>query len=808
MAITSDAVARLNNLPQELKERAQWIVWRLEKHEGKDDKVPASAHTGITCDITDASSWSSFDHCITVAQTRDFAGVGYCLSTDDPFSFIDLDKTDNPSFVNAQKMIYEVFNSYSELSQSGEGLHIIVRGRVPAGRRRNSVEVYSAGRFMVCTGNVYQALRPIEERQFHLEKLYQELSSHTVNGNVLALTHDAPATEDDRSIYDRACAAQNGDRFASLWRGEYWLVNDEDKGTPYPSNSEGDQALINMLAYYTQNREQIVRMFAMSALGKVPKGQYDERWKRKDYMARCISLAFDRIAPPIDITVITNLLNDAIAKRLHLHATPTTEPIVELKSVYTFPPGLVGELSQFIYDASPYQVPEAALTGALGLMAGICGRAYNVSGTGLNVYLLYLAGTGRGKEAIGSGISKIIATMTPRCPRIGDYRGPERLASGQALTRYLSRQPSFVSIIGEFGLNMAKVSDEKNTNAADASLKAALLNYYNRSGYYDVQAASVYSEKEKNVDPIQSPAMSIIGESTPKTFYSLVDEALVRVGIMPRFDIIEYTGMRPYENENKENAQLSQSTQERLASLVQYTMALQIETERKFVTVLYHPNAVEFLRWLSKHATDQVNKFTDKPHGDLWTRAHLKVLKLAALVSVGMHTSFPTITIEAAEWAFNIVNRQIEQLCARFDSGNVGNSSGSVPFNQQVDIVCNLIMEYAHTPIYILEQKYAANGLKKHWRDMAMINLGYLQMRVGRHSAFSGDRLGPAVALKRVMEQLEEIQCIQTVNTRSDEFRAQVLNVAGMHALKGRTPSLYAIVDHDVIATRAANVKS
>src|SRR6185437_14748582 len=70
-----------------------------------------------------------------------------------------------------------------------------------------------------------------------------------------------------------------------------------------------------------------------------------------------------------------------------------------------WPPGLLGQIAQFIYKASDYPCYEIALAGAIGLMAGICGRTYNVSRTGLNLYVVFLAVTGTGKESASSGIT-------------------------------------------------------------------------------------------------------------------------------------------------------------------------------------------------------------------------------------------------------------------------------------------------------------------------------------------------------------------------------------------------------------------
>jgi putative DNA primase/helicase len=51
--------------------------------------------------------------------------------------------------------ITRYFDSYTELSATGRGLHIIIRGDMP-NRRRDDIEVYSSKRFFTITGHVVE----------------------------------------------------------------------------------------------------------------------------------------------------------------------------------------------------------------------------------------------------------------------------------------------------------------------------------------------------------------------------------------------------------------------------------------------------------------------------------------------------------------------------------------------------------------------------------------------------------------------------------------------------------------------------
>ena len=85
----------------------------------------------------------------------DFDGIGFMFSSGDPYTFIDLDKCRDPETGEIGQEAQEIIDSlggYAEVSPSGEGVHIFVRGKVPRGRKRGWIEVYSTERYATITG--------------------------------------------------------------------------------------------------------------------------------------------------------------------------------------------------------------------------------------------------------------------------------------------------------------------------------------------------------------------------------------------------------------------------------------------------------------------------------------------------------------------------------------------------------------------------------------------------------------------------------------------------------------------------------
>lgn len=760
----------------------QWCLWRSEDiGAAKPSKIPYQIN-GYKASVTNPNHWSSFDEVVAKFSNANYSGIGFVFAVNDPFTFIDLDQTNDPIILERQKKIYSVFNSYSELSPSGQGLHIIVKGNVPQGRRRSCIEIYSSERYATFTGNVYNS-EPIKDCQSDLMSLWEQMGDAPTQQ--LIYKGEAQETIPDNEILRIAAEAVNGDKFQRLYVGDW--------GGLYPSQSEADLSLINMFAFYTKNKPQIMRLFRMSALGQRPKA------KRNDYVDWMINKSFDNELAPIDmdglkievekeignvaqrleptahnglvggsnppVPTIYNVNHNAEAVSSNGKTAPFeganlgSNPSAATNIFKNPPPGLLGEIAQFIYQAAPRPVPEIAIAAAIGLMAGICGRAYNVSSTGLNQYILLLAKTGRGKEAIQSGISKLIYAVRQQVPSIEECIGPDEIASGPALYKYLAKNPGFVSVLSEFGLRLASMSDGHG-NGANVSLRRMILQLYAKSGFNDVAHPSIYSDKDKNIAAITSPAFSILGESTPHTFYKNLNEEMISEGLLPRFLLIEYDGERVEENVNHAQAKPSNELVDKLAQIAANAMTVQAASPRRVITVNFSKEAAAMSTTYSKRCDKFINdKNNNEVVIELWNRAHLKVLKLAAIVSVGINMWNPTIEKEAMEWAIGMVDDDIKTLTGKFESGKIGANTQEI---KQIDEVSRIIKEYA-TGNWSDLLKYCTAKDKQLHSDK-VIPYGYISKRLIGVAAFRVDKMGATFAIQRTLKILLDRDHIQELS--------------------------------------------
>lgn len=147
---------RSEEIPEELKARPQWVVWKLETRDGKPTKVPYASGTGRRASVTDLMTWSAFEVTLKTYEFGKYDGIGFVFCSADPYVGVDLDGCVDPETGEIAlwaSQIIEGLDSYTELSPSGTGVHIVSRGKIPGSGRRGSVEMYSQDRFFTMTGH-------------------------------------------------------------------------------------------------------------------------------------------------------------------------------------------------------------------------------------------------------------------------------------------------------------------------------------------------------------------------------------------------------------------------------------------------------------------------------------------------------------------------------------------------------------------------------------------------------------------------------------------------------------------------------
>jgi primase-polymerase (primpol)-like protein len=151
----------VENIPERLTERPQWVCWRLEERDAKTTKVPYTPGTLRRASSTDLLTWRTFSEAIAAYERSEprYSGIGFVFCSADPFVGIDLDDCRDPGSGEisswAEEIISSVKEGYVEVSPSGTGIHVLVEGIVRGGgMRKGKVEMYGRDRFFTITGRI------------------------------------------------------------------------------------------------------------------------------------------------------------------------------------------------------------------------------------------------------------------------------------------------------------------------------------------------------------------------------------------------------------------------------------------------------------------------------------------------------------------------------------------------------------------------------------------------------------------------------------------------------------------------------
>ena len=181
------------------------------------------------------------------------------MGKDDPFTFVDLDDCRNPETGDVAPWAMEIvreLDSYTEVSSSGKGLHIIVEGEKPGPRCRTNAlpafEMYDDVRPALITGDRLNE-KDIEPRQPQIEDLYHEVFPPEVSDPV----DIEPTGLDDDEVLRLLTEV---DPEAPKWR----TTLNGDWGEHYDDRSGADFAIAYKLGFYSGDPEQVQRIMNAS----------------------------------------------------------------------------------------------------------------------------------------------------------------------------------------------------------------------------------------------------------------------------------------------------------------------------------------------------------------------------------------------------------------------------------------------------------------------------------------------------------------------------------------------------------------
>lgn len=295
-------MASLENVPADLRAEARWVCWRREERNGRATKLPVDARTGRMAKSTDPATWATFEEAVAAVGRLRCDGVGFVFGPDRAYTGLDLDHVLADGELDSEyRWVVDEAGTYTEVSPSGDGLHLIFRGAKPewATRSRRSqaggrvVEMYDRDRYFTVTGDVFEGHGEITENPAVIERAYRtwieppgfagqpELAPPLPDGPTSSGAVVGTESQDDSKLIERMCASRNGEAVRALLAG--------DCSAQGGDHSAADMALCSHLAFWCAgDAGRMDRIFRSSGLMR---DKWDSRRGGTTYGAQTIERA-------------------------------------------------------------------------------------------------------------------------------------------------------------------------------------------------------------------------------------------------------------------------------------------------------------------------------------------------------------------------------------------------------------------------------------------------------------------------------------------------------------------------------------
>ena len=136
----------------------------------------------------------------------------------------------------------------------------------------------------------------------------------------------------------------------------------------------------------------------------------------------------------------------------------------------------------------------------------------------------------------------------------------------------------------------------------------------------------------------------------------------------------------------------------------------------------------------------------------LWNRAHLKTLRLGALLAISQNHVQPQMTIENLSWAYNLASIDTVNIAEKVAKGQIGQNTHEI---DQIERVMATIKDYLSSTYHAVAKDCPSEQMFIN----RIIPYGYVSRRVSAYAAFRKAKNGAASALR---------ECFRTLCERGD----------------------------------------
>jgi len=758
-------------IPQDMRDLKQWGGTTRTK-DGKFKiaaKYLSPYEPPLYLAVNNPSEWMSFDEAVLMCETYN-CPLTFLLTKEDEFTCIDIDiKEDSPpEYLSNAQWLIDTFASYTEVSSSGLGYHIWVKSDIDPVRKRigNGLEIYHSGRHIVFTGNsFYKEYIPARYADNTIKAMFPQAY---MPNEIIDIPDEPEIVSDKETIKQMTKNNKSNERYVRLLEIsalEKYPITDKITGDMiYESQSSADLAMINFLCMETNNNAQVKRIFKTFGLGKRKKA--DDRYLNMTIRTSRNAIHYERNLNAGVDDFLTRVCGyskevseegvstgESSAVQLEIpvmkpnYGDKPENPLLDygIDEEYTLPSGKTGKFAQWIYENSKKPYIESAVVASIVMYAGIVGNSYYINETGLNVMLILVGASGKGKESLMSSIGSLETQLygDNGAKHISEFILDVEDMSASSMHKNIVECPnnSCVHIFKEWGQTIRRMGEGKMADQSANGIKTLMTKLFDASSKGSFLQGKSYSKANAANDIatiLTGFGYSFVGDTVPEIFLEALTERMMSDGFLSRFTIVTIPNGATVKLRKGSTTKISKEIKENLINLIDYCrdeMNYTIKTN-----ILETPEAESLFDQYEEACRLAADLYERQPaYRQLYTRAHLKAWRIAGVLAVADNYLQPRITIEHAQWAMKLINKDIANMWLNINEGNVGTVTDTAK-RSALKLVVNELMNGGY-PANVKEFKRHLHLLKHGIIHRSVITYKTQNMRVFNHDGKAASAL-------------------------------------------------------------------
>lgn len=321
-------------------------------------------------------------------------------------------------------------------------------------------------------------------------------------------------------------------------------------------------------------------------------------------------------------------------------------------------PGKLGDVVDFYNRTAHRPQPQFAVQAALALGSVVAGRRYCTTMRNWTaMYYVNIAKSAAGKEHARTVIDTILEEAG-----LGKLAGPRGYTSDSGVFSSLYHQPNHIAIIDELGEMLRSANAQGNFHKRTAN--TALMEVWGlTSGTYRAPGYStmaLQAGQDASFKVVHRPSLTMLGMTTPRTFYDNLSESAIEGGFLNRLLIVESKiGRQP--SRPTDPLDVPQSVLDWIAAVRGGNggnlSGIDTAADQVPVPTIVEMDdaAVALARAYEREVLKVMDELEQERLDELEGRSYEKALRIAEVLAISVDSKRPRITIELMRWGIDYI---------------------------------------------------------------------------------------------------------------------------------------------------------